>query len=170
MPIYSRPVEFPRRFPGVHRFGNRCRAPAGWYAAALSSPALCKPCVYTSVASVSPFTRNIELGRIPRSCIFFLGKLHAQRLASALPTSHRIFTGWNSSYRQGHCILTGLPCCRYALKIFAPPFDLPAILCIHKRAHAASCVAKNRLQLAQLQLSGHNGAWYLRGSVFFLNF
>ncbi|KAK1121540.1 hypothetical protein K0M31_010339, partial [Melipona bicolor] len=51
LPIYSRPVEFPRRFPGVHRFGNRCRALAGWYAAALSSPALCKPCVYTSVAS-----------------------------------------------------------------------------------------------------------------------
>lgn len=44
--------------------------------------------VYTSVAGVSPFTRNIQLERIP-SCIFFLGKLYA---TPRTRTSPRIFT------------------------------------------------------------------------------
>lgn len=44
--------------------------------------------VYTSVAVVSPFTRNIQLERIP-SCIFFLGKLYA---TPRTRTSPRIFT------------------------------------------------------------------------------
>lgn len=44
--------------------------------------------VYTSVAGVSPFTRNIQLERIP-SCIFFLGKLYATPRTRTPP---RIFT------------------------------------------------------------------------------
>lgn len=44
--------------------------------------------VYTSVAGVSPFTRNIQLERIP-SCIFFLGKLYATPRTRTSPPHFR---------------------------------------------------------------------------------